>query len=647
MRRSVVSLVTAIPVFLILGLASCGGGGSSSTSTAPASISVTPTSASMDAGGVTSISAAVYDANKNTVSNPPTITYTSNNTAVATVSSAGAVCAGAWGANSIVCTPGQNGTATITVTSGSLSATVPIYVHAHVDRLSVSSLAGCTSQGGTSQLTAQAFSNGADVTSAVGPIIWSSTSISVATVDGNGLVTAVAPGQASIYASVSSVNSVPATFVTCPVQSIKIHVQNAADTTFSLAPQGTVQLAADVLDSNGNAVTVTLVWASSQALVGNATNGLFTAAQPGTTSITASCAGTCNYGLPQVYSNVVIGSVSGSSANIVFATGTGATSLVPIDTTTNTAGTAITLPAQPNSLLFNPLGSNGYLGSSAGLMTLTTSNSSLANNSSYPGTVLAVSPDGTIVIIAGASTVWGFNPGSSTADALTITGATSAAFTPDSKKAFIVAGNTLWIYTPGFGAYSVAEPVSLSGAAVLASGAFGYFGAPAANSVLAVASCNGATADTRPTLGSPALLAGVPDGSAILAVDSLGIDVISATSDLKGCPPALADVVTPTAFGALLTPRQLIVLPDSSQAYITSDVGVLGYKIAGGAATALPAILLAGGANAFTGGATLDSKSVYVGGSDNAVHVINVATGAEGTPIPLSFTPDLVAVRPK
>ena len=154
-----------------------------------------------------------------------------------------------------------------------------------------------------------------------------------------------------------------------------------------------------------------------------------------------------------------------------------------------------------------------------------------------------------------------------------------------------------------------------------------------------------APADIVPSPGT--LLASLPNGKATLAVDSPGIDVITPNTDLAGCPPALSDTVVSNDFlQGPFTARQLIVLPDSSKAYVTSDLGMLlVYDVTNG--KVLPPIPLAGGASAFTGGATLDSKSVYVGGSDNAVHRIDVASGTDAQQIPLSFKPDLVAVRPK
>ncbi len=649
MRRSAVLFFLAILALLLTALTACGGG-RKSTAGVPAKITVSPTSASIDTGQVFSFSVAFSDSSGNAVSSTSTTTFSSSNTAVATVSAAGSLCGGTWDANNIVCTPGSTGTVNITVSNGSLSATVPIYVHAHIDRLVITPASvNCKSQGQTAQMTAQALHNGSDITSTVGPITWSSTQTSVATVDSNGLVTAVAPGQSTINATVGSINGTPATFVTCPVQSIHLHVANAPDTAFTLASGATQQLAADVLDSAGTPVSVTLAWATSQPVVASVSStGLVTAAQPGTAGITATCNGTgCNIGLgPLVYSNVVTATTTGTSANVVFAAGTGTTSLIPIDTTTNVAGTAITLPAQPNSLLVNSQGTSAFLGSSAGLMTVTTSSSTVANDTSHPGTVLAVSPDGNWVVVAGASTVFLVNPvTSANTQTLGIAGATAAAFTPNSGTLFITAGNVLWSVTPRGSSTPLTQSTTLTAVAVLASGAFVYSGT-AANNVLALATCNNVTVDTVTTPGTPAFLATLPGGSAILAVDSLGIDVITPTTTLAGCPPPLSDTITSTAFASAITARQLIVLPDSSQAYVTSNVGLLGYKIAGGTATAIPLTGVAASTGTFTGGATLDSKSVYVGG-DNAVHRIDVATGTDAQQITVGFTPDLVAVRPK
>jgi len=58
-------------------------------------------------------------------------------------------------------------------------------------------------------------------------------------------------------------------------------------------------------------------------------------------------------------------------------------------------------------------------------------------------------------------------------------------------------------------------------------------------------------------------------------------------------------------------------------------------------------ISLSGSANALSGGVIPDGSQIYVGGSDNLIHVIDTATNAETGTISVSITPDLVAVRPQ
>ena len=83
---------------------------------------------------------------------------------------------------------------------------------------------------------------------------------------------------------------------------------------------------------------------------------------------------------------------------------------------------------------------------------------------------------------------------------------------------------------------------------------------------------------------------------------------------------------------------------------------LLVYDVTSQTVTSIP---LANGAAAFTGGTILNSSQLYVGGSDNAVHRINVAASdpllADEQQIPVlngqstsvAFTPDLVGVRPR
>ncbi len=646
MRRSAVCLLLSIIILAGLNIG-CGGG--SSKPPAPSSIVFNVSQVSLDVGRVAGVSATVVDTNGAAVSNTK-ITFSSSNSSIVTVSPGGLVCAGTWDANFIVCTPGPTGQAQITATSANLTASIPVFTHVHIDRITISpGTVNCRSQGQTQQMSAQAFSGGVDVSNSVGPFTWVSTSPTVAGVDSNGLATAQSPGQTTIFATISNVASLPSTFTTCAVQSISVHLNGAPDKAFTIGTGATQQLQADAIDTNGNPVNTSITWFSSQPLVASVnTTGLVTAAAAGTTSVVAVCSVTCNVGLPSVFGNVVVGTVSGTSAaTTVYATGKATTSLVPIDTGANTAGTAITLPANPNSFVMNRTGTKGYLGSSGGLIVLDTAANTVSNNAGLPGTVLAVSPDGNRVLVADTNVINVFNTATSTlSETISIAGATAAAFTPDSAVAYIVAGQTLFFYRPASRLFSVALPSTATSVASLASGAFGYASSNASANIFAAAVCNNTLVDNVATPGTPSFVGALPDGSGVLAVDSPGIDVITATSTLAGCPPPLADTRTSVDFGqGAFTPQQLIILPNGSRAFVTSNLPkLLVYNTAGGTTST---IALANSATAFTGGSTLDGNTLYVGASDNTVHRIDVNAGADAQQISVTFTPDLVAIKPK
>jgi hypothetical protein len=85
-------------------------------------------------------------------------------------------------------------------------------------------------------------------------------------------------------------------------------------------------------------------------------------------------------------------------------------------------------------------------------------------------------------------------------------------------------------------------------------------------------------------------------------------------------------------------------LPNSSKAYVVTNLAqLLAYDLTANTAST---ISLANAAQPLNAGFTLDSATLYVGGSDNAVHIINTATGADSAQVPLTFAPNLLAVRP-
>jgi hypothetical protein len=345
----------------ILSLGSLGGCGKSTKAGAPllpARVTLTPSSnTSVNLGTTFTFTASAQTAAGTTIAT--TFTYTSSDSSVLNVAPNGVACAGHWDVAFTTCTPG--GTGVVQVTAFALGqSSVPTYVFVHpvVDSVTVIGilLTGvpiqepCLSQGQSMTLEAHAFSQGSDITSAVGPFTWSAQYPSVVNLVGivntafnfpTNQATAVAstPGMTQISASASGVSSstfqqpqyqnsqgtspVLDFFETCPIQSINLEVglpgsQQTGQTTFVSSKGATSQTATAVLTdvmgntslpntNNGPILSkVPLTWSASQpGVVGAATACLQSCALstplPGAGSVTASCSPpTCNIGYPFV-----------------------------------------------------------------------------------------------------------------------------------------------------------------------------------------------------------------------------------------------------------------------------------------------------------------------------------------------------------
>ena len=154
----------------------------------PATVSVSPATAEFSAlGASVQLTAEVRDQSGNVMAGVA-VAWSSTAASVATVDAAGLVTAVA------------NGTTTITAASGGVSGTATVSVTQAPDSVAVlPTEATIAALGDTVRLAAEAFdANGHAVAGA--EFSWESSAASVATVDGAGLVTAVASGAATITA---------------------------------------------------------------------------------------------------------------------------------------------------------------------------------------------------------------------------------------------------------------------------------------------------------------------------------------------------------------------------------------------------------------------------------------------------------------
>lgn len=513
-------------------------------------------------------------------------------------------------------------------------------------------------------------------------------------------VTAANPGVTAIFASLSNVTSQTLDFTTCPVESITLAVTGSGSNTINVTAGAGKTVTATVIDSLGNTITdVPLTWSSSQAgTVGVSSAGAVTTSKAGGGSVIASCTPpTCNIGfqpLLPIYPENVIDVVAAPTASTTTTTGTAETiyvsstgtaascatatgcfsTLVPITGPANTLGTAVNLPATPNSLVFDRQGAKAYLGTdfsflgSRGLMVVTVASPpTVAEVKSVTGKVLAVSPDGKGVIISDTKSspnqVFVFNTSNNTTTTLPIVGATAADYSPDSLKAYILAGSTLYVYSTIEALQTVPLGTAANDVSFLAGGAFAYLAGGTPSGVTVHTTCTNALAATIATPQTPAFLKTLPNGLQVLAVDSPGIDIINVNTTPVGCSPPVSNTVTSFNLGrGTFVPTQLIMSQDGARAYvIASNLGsVLVFNIGNQTSSAIP---LAGDAIPVQASLTPDGTRLYIAAADGQMHVLDteggndiqqvtlptdVSTFQAGLCVGTTITcnPDLIAVKP-
>lgn len=249
-----------------------------------ATVIVTPGSASLIVGHTASLSAVATDANGNVLDGRQ-ITWSSANTAIATVSEQGLVTAVDSGATTVIATAeGKTGAAQIVVTADPNKTPVA--------SVSITPPTATMAIGGTVTLSATALDDNGNVLTGR-TVAWSSATPSVATVDDNGVVTAASAGTTMITATVEGRTATAQITVTPPaVASVEVNPAS-----FTLRTGRSRTLKARVFDSNGDELSGrTVTWSSSNILIALVTPGSDSSASVlalahGTATITVTCEG--------------------------------------------------------------------------------------------------------------------------------------------------------------------------------------------------------------------------------------------------------------------------------------------------------------------------------------------------------------------
>jgi plastocyanin len=176
--------------------AACGGGGGGGTD-APVVASIALSPGAFDTlfarGATAQLTVQAKDAAGNII-NRPSLSFTSGNQGIATVSSTGLI------------TAQGNGKTSISVSSGSVSQSIDVVVRRKVASITVSPPTRSLAPTQTQLLTVRALDPlGVEIVNGVTPTFVSSNT-SAATVDGNGLVTAVANGTSNITVTAVTVD---------------------------------------------------------------------------------------------------------------------------------------------------------------------------------------------------------------------------------------------------------------------------------------------------------------------------------------------------------------------------------------------------------------------------------------------------------
>jgi hypothetical protein len=450
------------------------------------------------------------------------------------------------------------------------------------------------------------------------------------------------------------------------VTSILVHDAASPNTSFTLSTAGTQPLTADVYDSNGQYIRPTITWGSSSTAAAKVVAGTsgnnpatVTAVAPGTAYITASCSyPNCNTNLPAQYSlNAASVTVSGFTSTTVYAASTGSLMLVPIATSTNTAGTVITLPYVPNSIVADPAGTTLYLGSSSGLMEVNLSTSAVSTVAGVNGTIQAISPDGNYLLLSdsAANSIRYFGVSTSTELAGEPGETTnSSAYTPDSKLNEWLNGNQLGVSLPTGFLSAVTLPYSGDALDISGPGGLTYINSSSGQLIDVRATCNQAPVQV-PALAAnhPTLLKAIPNGAGAVAADSPAIDVLTTGTIPAGCPPAAPNSIASFDLGAgSFDARQVFVSPSSSNAWIISDLpDLLSFNLTNKTPSIIPLI---GGTTAYSGGITPDGTRIYIGAGDYTVHLVDASTYTDTLQIAVGLkdaigdpvVPNLVTVVP-
>src|ERR1700690_15709 len=269
MRRNPSQLMLGVfSLMCVLALAACG-----SSTPKLQQISILPTPATIDAGTTQAFQATGHYSDSSTQDVSSSATWSSSDTSIATITSAG------------VATGVKAGTVTITATLSGISGTASLTVTQQLVSIDVTPHTVSIGIGAKQQYTATGTYQTGGPQDITGQVTWHSSDLTKAGIDTAGLATALVTGTTTITASLSGITSNSATLTVVPPTVVSIQITPATNPI--AIGNATVYTAMEVLsDSTKRNPVGTVTWTAANcspaaaapkpaaaSVVGTATNG--------------------------------------------------------------------------------------------------------------------------------------------------------------------------------------------------------------------------------------------------------------------------------------------------------------------------------------------------------------------------------------
>ena len=239
------------------------------------SVGVAPSSLTLSVNSIAAVAATAFDCKGNSIAKK-TITYSSANTAVATITITGQVIAVGVGQTSV------------SVVADTKTATIPVTVTPETAAsITVNPPSATLRRGDSRQMSFVAFNAARNPISGV-TVRWATSNSSIATVSQNGLVTALTAGVVTVTADVSNIFGAAQIIVTEPVIGSCLLTPNNFKVTTGASVQPTLALR-DTATGSLPLLGRPVVWSSDNETVATVTNtGFITTRKAGKANISAS-----------------------------------------------------------------------------------------------------------------------------------------------------------------------------------------------------------------------------------------------------------------------------------------------------------------------------------------------------------------------